>query len=116
MTDPSPPHIRRARQLRQSANTPEQAAWSVLRGLREYGYPVRGQHPVGPYTVDFAIPKARLVIEIDGDVHALEDVRLRDAERQAVIESLGWSVLRLDTDTAMSDDHLLAAVAEVLSL
>ncbi len=86
-------------------------AWSVLRGLREFGYPVRRQHPVGPYTVDFAIPKARLVIEIDGGIHKLEEVRLRDVERQKGIETLGWRVIRFDADTAMSGDHLWAAVA-----
>jgi very-short-patch-repair endonuclease len=116
MTDQAPPHIKRARRLRQEANTPEQAAWAVLRGLREYGYPVRRQHPVGPYTVDFAVPKARLVIEIDGGIHKLEQIRLRDTERQVVIESLGWRVLRIDAVAAMSGDHLWAAVAEMLGL
>jgi very-short-patch-repair endonuclease len=116
MSHESPPHIRRARQLRQSANTPEQAAWSILRGFREYGYPVRRQHPIGSYTVDFAIPKARLVIEIDGGIHALGEVRLRDVERQKVIETLGWRVLRFEAQAAMSGDHLWAAVAEVLGL
>ena len=116
MTDQPPPHIRRAGQLRQSANTPEQAAWSVLRELRRYGYPVRRQHPVGPYTADFAVPKARLIIEIDGGVHKLEEVRFKDAERDKVIESLGWRVLRVDADAAMSGDHLWAAVAEELGL
>jgi very-short-patch-repair endonuclease len=111
-----PPHIRRARRLRQEANTPEQAAWSVLRELRAFGYPVRRQHPVGPFTVDFAIEKARLVIEIDGGIHALEEVRLRDAERQLLIESLGWRVLRVDAQTAVSGDHLWAVVAEALGL
>jgi very-short-patch-repair endonuclease len=111
-----PPHIKRARRLRQEANTPEQAAWSVLRDLRSHGFPVRRQHPIGPYTVDFAILRARLAVEIDGGIHALEEVRLRDGERQAVIESLGWRVLRFDAQTAMSGDHLWAAVAEVLGL
>ncbi|MFN4024494.1 MAG: endonuclease domain-containing protein [Hyphomonas sp.] len=111
-----PPHIKRARRLRQEANTPEEAAWTVLRELRAYGFPVRRQHPIGPYTVDFAIQKAKLVIEIDGGIHALEEVRLRDAERQNVIEALGWRVLRIDAEKALSGDHLWAEVTAALGL
>jgi len=92
------------------------AAWAVLRELRAFGYPVRRQHPVGPFAVDFAIERARLVIEIDGGIHALDEVRLRDAERQRVIESLGWRVLHIDARAALSGDHLWAEVIAALGL
>ena len=77
------PIIHSARRLRQSANAPEDVAWQALRELRKYGYAVRRQHPIGPYIVDFAIQKAMLAIEIDGGIHNLDAVRLRDELRQA---------------------------------
>lgn len=46
----------------------------------------------------------------------MEEVRLRDAERQSVIEALGWRVLRIDAETAMSGDHLWAEVTAVLGI
>ena len=110
------PDIHNARRLRQSANTPEQKAWQTLRQLRRYGYPVRRQHPIGGYIVDFAIVKARLIIEIDGSIHAREDVKLRDEERQAYLEKLGWHVLRIEADVALSADHLMARVTQALGL
>ncbi|AXE65340.1 hypothetical protein BBF93_14755 [Hyphomonas sp. CACIAM 19H1] len=84
------PIIHSARRLRQSANAPEDIAWQALRELRKYGYAVRRQHPIGPYIVDFAIQKAMLVIEIDGGIHNLDTVQLRDDLRQADLELRGW--------------------------
>jgi very-short-patch-repair endonuclease len=105
------PIIYRARKLRQCANAPENVAWQALRTLRAYGFAVRRQHPVGPYVVDFAVQKAKLVIEIDGSVHGTEAARAFDAARQAHIERLGWRVIRIDAGAAMDGDHVLRVVA-----
>ena len=114
---PTPPKkAALARRLRRSSNLPEQAAWDVLRTLRADGFPVRRQHPVGRFVVDFAIVRARLVIEIDGGVHARADVAARDAERQAALEAMGWRVMRVNRDDALNTDVLLARVREVLGL
>ena len=110
------PVIQRARKLRQDGNAPEDVAWQVLRKLRGFGYPVRRQHPIGPYIADFAIQKAMLVIEIDGGVHASEGVGLRDAEREVYLRSLGWRVVRIDAQTAMSADHVMSIVSEALGI
>ena len=101
------PLVSRARRLRQDLNGPERAAWDALRKLRPYGIAVRRQHPVGPYVVDFAITKRQLVIEIDGGVHRLESVRARDELRERKITALGWRVLRLSAEEALSRDYLV---------
>ena len=110
------PIIHSARRLRQTANAPEDIAWQALRQLREYGYAVRRQHPVGPYIVDFAIQKAMLAIEIDGGIHNLDSVRLRDEARQADLELRGWQVLRLSAEQAMDADTIMRIVTETLGL
>ena len=109
-------NIRRARHLRQTGNAPEQKAWAALRTLRGEGFPVRRQHPIDLYTVDFAVLKARLVIEIDGGVHGLEAVERADAERDARLKALGWRVVRIPAEIAMSADHLLDRVRSELGL
>ena len=106
----------RARTLRQSANGPEDAAWRALRQLRAHGFPVRRQHPIGGMIVDFAITKARLVIEIDGGIHKLPDVQARDAERDARLTALGWDILRIPASDALDADHLVRFVQEKLGL
>ncbi len=108
--------IKRARRLRRAANAPEKAAWQALRSLREQGFPVRRQHPIGRFIVDFAIVKANLVVEIDGGVHRWAPVADRDAIREKEIAERGWRVVRVPAETAMSKDHLLALVQKGLGL
>ncbi|HBS31890.1 MAG TPA: endonuclease domain-containing protein [Parvularcula sp.] len=105
-----------ARKLRRKANAPETAAWSALRTLRARGIAVRRQHPVGRHIVDFAIVRRRIVIEIDGGVHRLPEVALRDQQRQAAIESLGWRVIRIDAASAMNSGWLVAFLEKELGL
>jgi len=103
-----------ARRFRRESNIPEQRAWQTLRTLRKHGYPVRRQHPVEGFLVDFAILRAKLAIEIDGGIHRLPEVAARDMARQKRLEDAGWTVLRLPAETAMSEDHLMAAVQNAL--
>lgn len=109
-------HIALARSFRRSANAPEEAAWRALRKLRAQGFPTRRQHQIGRFVVDLAITRARLVIEIDGAIHKLSDVAENDTSRQKELEDAGWRILRIDAETAMSEDHLIARVQQELGL
>lgn len=106
----------RARRLRKAANAPEDVAWQTLRTLRDHGFPFRRQHPISDMIVDFAITRARLVIEIDGGIHNLPEVRLRDERRDQMLESLGWTILRLPAEAALHPDHLMHLVQSKLGL
>lgn len=70
----------RARELRRAMTPAEKKLWQHIR-LGQLGVQFRRQHAVGPYIVDFFCAKAKLVIEIDGDVHADPEQAERDAER-----------------------------------
>lgn len=61
------------RSLRKSSTPAEQKLWGILRRRELAGYKFRRQHPIGPYVVDFYCASGKLVVEVDGDVHALED-------------------------------------------
>lgn len=110
-----PKNITRARRLRQEASLPEQRAWQILRVLRSYGLAVRRQVPIAGLTVDFAIRSKRLVIEIDGPMHALPQVAEQDAARDARLEAAGWRVLRISHEYAGSAEHLVAAIESALA-
>ena len=113
---PRQPKTYRARKLRQQANAPEQVAWQTLRALRAYGFPVKRQYAIGPYIVDFAIFRAKLVIEVDGGIHDREAVAQHDAMRQREIEAMGWRVVRFSSEEAMSADTLWGRMTELLGL
>ena len=58
---------------------------------------------MGRYTVDFVCHRANLVIEVDGGVHQLPEVAVRDLERDAWFVSQGYTVLRFTTRQVESD-------------
>ncbi|MBI1741909.1 endonuclease domain-containing protein [Candidatus Acetothermia bacterium] len=83
----------RARQLRQEMTSAEQKLWRHLRLGQFRGTHFRRQHAVGRFIVDFFCPKAKLVIEIDGDTHAVQAEY--DAERTRWLrEQKGYRVIR----------------------
>ena len=97
------PTITRARRLRQAMTLPERLVWAELRRLKMN---FRRQVPIGPYVVDFAHHDSQLIIELDGPVHDLPDVALRDLERSNWLEAQGFRLLRFSNKTiseALSD-------------
>lgn len=108
-------NLGRAQRSRQQANLPEVRAWEALRTLRDEGWPARRQHPIGRIIVDFAIVKARLVIEVDGSTHQRDDVAAGDRERDAILHAAGWRVLRVPAKAVLSADALLSLVRALRS-
>ena len=59
-----------ARKLRNNLTTAEALLWSALRNKQLAGLRFRCQHPVGNFILDFYCPSLKLVIEVDGRIHA----------------------------------------------
>ena len=81
-----------ARDLRARETPVEDILWEQLRGCRLDGMKFRRQHPIGAFVVDFCCAERRLVIELDGRVHA--EQQDRDAEREAILATAGYRVIR----------------------
>jgi very-short-patch-repair endonuclease len=87
--------------------------WTRLRAEQIDGYRFRRQVPIGPYVVDFACLKARLVIEVDGGQHA--QAKAQDDRRTAWLASQGFRVLRFwDNDVLLQTDGVLEAILGAL--
>jgi very-short-patch-repair endonuclease len=95
-----------ARRLRQSETDLERRLWRELRNRRALGLKFRRQHPVGPYIVDFACLKARLLIEIDGYWHQFR--KADDQARERELKATGFDVVRYDIENESSDVMSLA--------
>lgn len=61
--------------------------------LRDLPVPVKRQHPILDYIVDFYIPNAKLVIELDGSQHYTETVA-QDQARDEALAQLDITVAR----------------------
>lgn len=102
-----------ARTLRSEATPAEKKLWYELRKLKPHRF--RRQVPFGPYIADFACHAAKLIIEIDGDVHDRDFVQSKDAARQEWLEGRGYRVLRfanrqVEINVGMVVRDILAAV------
>ena len=76
--------------------------------LRKHKLPIRRQAPIGHVIVDFGCHSARLAIEIDGGIHQLPDVALRDIAKTEWLESRGYRVIRLSNDEVLEDPDAIA--------
>jgi very-short-patch-repair endonuclease len=90
-----PERIEFARDQRKQSNEFAQEVWQLVRAKRLLGEKFRREHPVGPYTLDFACLELMLDLEIDGKDHLTEQGRLRDVKRDAFLRSRGFGVLRI---------------------
>ena len=82
----------KARALRKDQTPSEKLLWKKLRGRKFHNLKFRRQVPLGPFIVDFYCAEHRLVIEVDGCVHALK--KQYDGNRQRFIEEGRFTVLR----------------------
>jgi very-short-patch-repair endonuclease len=107
----STPEVRsRARELRHSLTPSEELLWTRLRN-RGLGAKFRRQHTIGPFIVDFYCSRCRLVVEIDGDVHASPGQAARDAARTTWLEERGYEVIRFQAREVVRN---LAGVLEAI--
>ena len=93
--------FRRAKSLRRKLTPAEDFLWQALRNRRIANFKFRRQHPIGPFIADFFCHAADLVIEVDGDVHDVPEVKEYDAEREAYLKNLGLTLLRFRNEEVL---------------
>ena len=100
-----------ARDLRARETSVEVVLWDELRGRRLDGMKFRRQHPIGAFVVDFCCTERRLAIELDGGIHA--EQQDRDAEREAILATAGYRVIRFPNQSIR--ENLPAVLAAIRS-
>jgi len=90
-----------ARQFRKEPTRGEAILWDVLRNRNFQGLKFRRQQPIGPFVVDFYCPEKRLIVEVDGPIHASQVEA--DRNRQNLLESLNLWFVRLKTSEVEND-------------
>ncbi len=85
--------FKKAEEMRNNPTKAENLLWNYLR-QNSSGVKFRRQHPVYIYELDFYSHQIKLAIEIDRDIHDLDEVKKNDIQRQSYLESLGIKFLR----------------------
>ena len=68
--------------------------WKKLRAGNMLNYTFNRQKPLKRYIVDFYCKPLNLVIEVDGSYHEEELQKIKDSERQQVLEEMGLNFLQ----------------------
>ena len=92
-----------AKGMRKKMPDAEFRLWCELRNHGLDGLGFRRQHPIGRYIVDFFCPAAKLIVEVDGEQHALSGHPAKDATRTQWLEAQGYTVVRFWTNEVMDD-------------
>jgi very-short-patch-repair endonuclease len=92
--------LERAKELRREMTTAEKLLWQEVRA-KKLGVRFRRQQVIAGFIVDFYCHKAALVVEVDGDIHDLQQEE--DARREKVLGELGLRMVRFRNDEVVSN-------------
>lgn len=82
---------------RQYATQAENLLWLYLKG-KQSGYKFRRQHVIKQYIADFINLKYKLIVEIDGKYHFIDEQIIKDEERTHDLEQWGYRVIRFTNE------------------
>ena len=88
--------LKRAKKLRREMTPAEKILWKQLKANRLQGLHFRRQQVVHGYYPDFYCHQHELIVEVDGDIHDLQQEY--DAEREEYLESLGFRIIRFTNE------------------
>jgi very-short-patch-repair endonuclease len=99
----SPRHRANAKSMRKVMTDAELKLWNEIRAHQLMGLGFRRQFPIAGYIVDFACPKRKLVVEVDGSQHAEVNAATDDEVRTKRLQQDGWIILRFWNDDVIRD-------------
>ena len=101
-----------ARDHRLNPTPAEDLLWQALRNAK-LGVRFRRQHVIDRFIVDFVCLRQKLVVEVDGPIHASEESR--DAVRDAHLTGLGFRTVRFSNRQVLTElDEVLSALRSEL--
>ncbi|MBS3771066.1 MAG: endonuclease domain-containing protein [Bacteroidales bacterium] len=104
--------FRRALILRNKMTQAEKLLWEHLR-KKKLGVRFKPQHPIGRFIADFYCHQAKLVVEIDGEIH--DGQKEYDIGRAGEMEEYGIRVLRFKNSEVFEDiEGVVERIQEML--
>ena len=91
----------RARELRANATDAERKLWRHLSARQVAGARFNRQVPIGPFICDFVSRGGRLIVEVDGGQHDLNQEA--DRRRTCYLEKRGFRVIRFWNNDVMEN-------------
>jgi very-short-patch-repair endonuclease len=110
----SPSTFEKAKELRNNMTLAEKILWERLSNKQIHGFKFRRQHPIATFIADFYCHSAKLIIEVDGEIHnAQKDY---DAGRAFELGELGIKVIRFRNEEIINEiDKVIEKIIRNLS-
>ncbi len=107
-----------SRKLRGTMTKAEAVLWKyVLRAGNMRGYSFNRERPVFKYIADFLCKELNLIIEVDGASHLETSVADRDKERDYVLRSAGFNIIRFSDNEILKDlDRVSMRIEEEIKM
>ncbi len=84
-----------SKDFRKNPTEAENILWQALRN-KKTGFKVKRQQVVDKYIVDFICIEKQVIIEVDGGIHLKPENIEKDKERERVLKTLGYDILRFE--------------------
>lgn len=94
----SPKIFENARALKREMTIAEKLLWKQLKSRKLKNLKFRRQHPIDKFIVDFYCHEFKLIIEIDGSVHEIAEVKEHDVGREFELIQMGYRILRFTNE------------------
>ena len=107
----SPLIFQKAEELRNRTTSAEEILWKHIH-INKWKLKFRRQHPIWNYVTDFYCHGVKLVIELDGGIHEIEDVKRNDETRENYLKEIGLTVIRFKNEEVYNN---LKVVLEKIS-
>ncbi len=102
-----------ANENRKQMTKAEACLWKYALRAKQMGYTFNRQRPVLNYIADFMCKELKLIIEVDGYTHLLDDVIKNDLIRQERLENAGFKVIRFKDEEVLKD---IKRVREIIQI
>ena len=109
------PIFARAAILRKKPTHEEMLLWQFLKA-NQMGVRFKRQHPIWLYIADFYCHKLKLVIEVDGSIHNVQEVIEHDAMREEDIQALGLKVIRFqNSEIRLNIEAVVSKISDIIN-
>lgn len=110
----APGIFEKAKQLRNNMTAAEKKLWLQL-NKNQLGVRFKPQHPINTFIADFYCHAHKLVIEVDGEIHAQQ--KEYDAGRNFELERFGITVIRFTNEEVQNNiECVIDTIKQYLSL
>jgi 5-methyltetrahydrofolate--homocysteine methyltransferase len=86
---------------RRNATPAEECLWAVVRDRKLDGWKFKRQRVIGKFVADFCCLEAKLIVELDGEIHNSRDAQIADALRTEFLSARGYTVIRFRNEEVL---------------